>query len=430
MRCSPVLSAFACFLVLGGAATAQGTKRVSLSSNGVQGDSGSFAPALSARGRYVVFDGEASNLVPGDTNDADDVFLRDVRLGTTVRVSVSSAGAQGDGDSYSPAIDAIGRYVAFYSEASNLVPGDTNGMEDVFVHDAWTGTTTRVSVDSSGAQGNGRSYYPALSGSGRHVVFYSFASNLVPSDTNRAGDVFLHDRVLGTTTRVSVDSTGVPGNGDSTYPSISFDGTKVAFESGASNLAPGDMNGSVDVFVRDLTTGITVCASVDPSGVPGEGGCVYSGISGDGRAVAFGSWSSDLVAGDLNDRTDVFVRDLVAGITERVSVGPGGAEGHGISQVLTPAPLSYDGRFVAFKSTADDLVTGDTNRAQDVFLHDRSLGRTVRMNVDSQGAEALGWSSQPTISADGRFVGYYSFAPNLVPGDTNGEPDVFLRRIR
>jgi len=406
------------------------TKRVSVSSAGIQGDSGSFSPAISARGRYVAFHSEATNLVPGDTNDADDVFLRDTRAGTTLRVSVSSAGTESDGDSYSPAISANGRFVAFYSEASNLVPGDTNGMEDVFVHDVWTGTTTRVSVDSSGREGDGRSYYPALSASGRYVAFSSFATNLVPSDTNGWSDVFVHDCSLGTTTMVSVDSTGVQGDYNSLYPDISSDGTRVVFESGASNFAVGDTNGAPDIFMRDLTIGVTVCASVVPSGVPGDHGSFYPTISGNGRIVAFGSGSSDLVAGDTNDLEDVFTRDLLTGTTKRVSVSTSGVQGNGISQIHTPASLSYDGRFVVLKSTATNLVAGDTNGAQDIFLHDRRLRTTTRMNVDSQGVQGTGNSSQPTISVDGRSVGFYSSGRNLVPGDSNGEPDVFVRRLR
>ncbi len=188
--------------------------------------------------------------MPGDTNDSVDVFVRDRKLGTTRRVSVSSTGAQGNSGSFGPAISSAGRYVSFSSDASNLVPGDTNAAQDVFVRDRKLGTTRRVSVSSTGAQGNSVSFDPAISSAGRYVSFSSFASNLVPGDTNGTVDVFVRDRELGTTRRVSVSSTGAQGNRLSFDPAISSAGRYVAFSSAASNLVPGDTNGSFDVFVR------------------------------------------------------------------------------------------------------------------------------------------------------------------------------------
>jgi len=228
---------------------------------------------------------------------------------------------------------------------------------------------------------------------------------------------------------VSVGPAGVQGDRGSSYPTISADGRRIAFESGATNLVAGDANGSPDIFVRDLELGSTACASVDPGGVPGNGGCSYSCISPDGQSVAFGSGSSNLVAVDVNGLTDVFVRDLEFGRTSLVSVGSDGVQGNGISQAHTLAALSRNGRFVVFKSQADNLVPGDTNGAQDVFLRDRLWGTTRRMSVSTAGQEALGWSSQPSLSADGRHVAFYSFAPNLVRGDTNGVADAFVRSL-
>jgi Tol biopolymer transport system component len=175
--------------------------------------------------------------------------------GTTTRVSVASNGAQGNGDSFSSSISADGRYVAFHSIASNLVSGDTNGAWDVFVHDRQSGQTTRVSAASNGAQGNGDSESPSISADGRYVAFSSDASNLVSGDTNGAWDVFVHDRQSGQTTRVSAASNGAQGNGDSESPSISADGRYVAFSSDASNLVSGDTNGAWDVFVHDRQSG-------------------------------------------------------------------------------------------------------------------------------------------------------------------------------
>jgi|GEM_PF-1585857 len=224
-------------------------QRVSVASGGTQGNGDSGCPSISADGRYVAFQSYASNLVPGDTNGTWDVFVHDRLTGQTTRVSVASDGTQGNGDSECPSISADGRYVAFASLASNLVPGDTNGTWDVFVHDRLTGQTTRVSVASGGAQGNSGSWCPSISADGRYVAFQSYASNLVPGDTNGVLDVFVHDRLTGQTTRVSVASDGTQGDSYSFGSSISADGRYVAFSSLASNLVPGDTNDKPDIFV-------------------------------------------------------------------------------------------------------------------------------------------------------------------------------------
>jgi Tol biopolymer transport system component len=235
---------------------AASTTRVSVSSDGGQGEDGhSLRPSISADGRYVAFASGASNLASGDTNGYDDIFVHDRQTGQTTRVSVASDGSQENGSSWSPSISADGRYVAFASEASNLVSGDTDGYDDVFVHDRQMGQTTRVSVASDGTQGNHDSGHwggSSISAGGRYVAFESWASNLVDSDTNSYDDVFVHDRQTGHTARVSVTSDGTQGNGESRgYPSISADGRYVAFESGASNLVSGDTNDYSDVFVHE-----------------------------------------------------------------------------------------------------------------------------------------------------------------------------------
>jgi len=398
-------------------------QRVSVASSGVQGNGRSCCPSISADGRFVAFASEASNLVPGDTNGAWDVFVYDRQTGEITRVSVASDGAQGNGDSGGPAISADGRFVAFYSSASNLVPGDTNGVEDVFVHDRLTGQTTRVSVASDGAQGNDLSWQPSISADGRFVAFASRASNLVPGDTNGTWDVFVHDRLTGQTTRVSVASDGKEGNGFSFLPLISADGRFVAFTSEASNLAPGDTNPWWDVFVHDRLTGQTTMVSVASDGTPGNGASIGTSISGDGRFVAFSSSASNLAPGDTNGVIDVFVHDRLTGETTRVSVASDGAQGNASSD---GGVLSGDGRFVVFFSASSNLAPGDTNAAMDVFLHDRQTGQTTRVSVASDGAQGNADSSGAAISADGRFVVFTSEASNLVPGDTNGTWDIFV----
>ena len=405
-------------------AMAQVTQRVSLSSGGLQGNAVSNSPALSDNSRYVAFYSEASNLVPGDTNGVADIFVRDMRTQTTVRVSIDTEGVEANGDSYGPTISASGRFVAFHSEATNLVTGDTNGVDDVFLHDLLTGATRRVSVGAGGAQANQMSVYPSLSADGRLVVFHSWASNLIPGDTNGYADVFVRDVVAGTTTRVSVSSTGSETDYDSEFGVIDAAGTRVAFATRASNVVPGDSNGSPDIFVRDLINWTTTCVSVDSNGVQGNGGCSYPSISRDGLHVGYESWSTNLVAGDTNNLTDVFVHDLVSATTSRISVSTNGTQGNSIS---TRPSLSRDARFVAFKSQANNLIGGDTNIVQDIFVHDRLQGTTRRVNVGPGGAQTTSSSSQPVMSADGRHVAYYSNSDILVPGDTNGVPDVFLR---
>jgi archaellum component FlaF (FlaF/FlaG flagellin family) len=340
---------------------------------------------------------------------------------TTERVSVDSTGNQGNGDSAWAAITDDGRYAAFESSASNLVPGDT-ALHDVFVHDRQMAVTEVVSVDSAGNHGGAHSFYPAISGDGRFVAFESYASNLVPSDTNGVRDVFVHDRQTGVTERVSVDSAGNQGNSPSYWSAIGSDGRYVAFTSAASNLVPGDTNGKSDVFVHDRQTGITERVSVNSSGNQGNDGNYECAISGDGRYVAFTSVASNLVPGDTNGEMDVFVHDRQTGVTERVSVDSADNQDNGRSW---QSAISADGRHVAFASEATNLVTGDTNGVTDIFLHDRQTGVTERVSVDSAGNEGNGGSFEAAISGDGRYVAFESEATNLVPGDTNGEPDVF-----
>jgi Tol biopolymer transport system component len=410
------------------AALAQTTTRVSLSSAGAQGDELCTFPRISADGRYVAFYAWATNLVPGDTNATVDAFVRDRRNGTTSRVSVSTAGGQGDGASYSTSISGDGRYVAFQSAATNLVAGDTNAVYDVFLRDRQSGTTTRLSVDALGEEGDGDSFVPSLSSDGRYMAFGSRATNLVPGDVNGRGDVFVRDLQTGTIVLASVDSAGVQGDDESLYAALSADGRYVAFVSYASNLVPGgDANGATDVFVRDLQNGTTTRVSVDSNGVPGDFHSSYfvtPAISADGRYVAFESQATNLAPGDTNLSSDVFLRDVLLGTTTRVSVGALGDEFHADS--WTPS-LSADARYVAFASDAGNVVPGDANASADVFVCDLTTGTMSRASVDSAGAEAEFGSQNADISADGRFVAFASFAGNLVQGDSNPYFDVFVR---
>ena len=383
------------------------------------------------------------------------------RPGTTERVSVSSGGDSGDGGSSVSAMSSDGRYIAFVSDASTLVPGDTNAKDDVFLHDRETGVTERVSVASDGTQGNGHSGQAdvAISADGRYVGFWSRANNLIPGDTNLT-DVFVHDRVTGVTERVSVASDGTPGNQESTFLDLSADGRYVAFQSRAWNLVPGDTNSygnqlqGSDIFVHDRTTHTTKRVSVAADGTEGNSESSNPSISADGRYVAFQSQASTLIPNDINGTGgvvpaqytyqaslyDVFVHDRQTGGIERVSVASDGSEGIGTS---TYPDISADGRYVAFESEAFNLVPADTNgtawtssfsappvsvpQTLDVFVHDRETGVTERVSVASDGAQGNGPSRRvdPAISDDGRYVAFQSGSA-LVPGDTNGAVDIFV----
>jgi Tol biopolymer transport system component len=300
-------------LLLGGGAqpaSAGSTTRVSVDSAGRQANGPSSVAAISANGRFVAFESDATNLVAGDTNGLTDIFVHDLVARTTTRVSVDSLGRQANGPSFNPSISSDGRFVAFESNATNLVTGDTNGRPDIFVRDLLTGKTTRVSVDSVGRQANGPSLSAAISGDGRFVAFESDATNLVAGDTNGRRDIFVYDMATRATTRVSVDSLGRQANGPSFSAAISGDGRFVAFESDATNLVPADSLLKRDVFVRDLVLGSTVRASVDSDGRQALGASSGAAISGDGRSVAFESDASNLVPGDTNLTRDVFVHNL------------------------------------------------------------------------------------------------------------------------
>ena len=343
--------------------------------------------------------------------------------GNTTRVSVASDGTQANGGSFTPSISADGRYVAFASIAVNLVSGDTNGVQDIFVHDRQTGQTTRVSVASGGAQANGPSFDPSISADGRYVAFASLATNLVSGDTNNEQDIFVHDRQTGQTTRVSVATGGGQANLASSDPSISADGRYVAFESIASNLVSGDTNNTGDIFVHDRQTGATTRVSIGPGGTQANRGSLAPSISADGRYVAFHSSATNLVSGVTNGTTHIFVHDRQTGATTRVSVASDGTEGNSGSN---DPSISANGRYVAFQSQANNLVSGDTGFITDIFIHDRQTGVTTRVSIAFDGTEANNVSSAPSISADGRYIAFESNASNLVDGDTNGTQDIFV----
>ncbi|GKS57429.1 hypothetical protein YTPLAS18_09560 [Nitrospira sp.] len=407
------------------------TTRVSVATGGTEAVGGpSGVPAASADGRYIAFASDAANLVPADGNGTTDVFVYDSATGQTTRVSVSSAGSEATGGgSRNPSMSADGRYVAFESDATNLVDADTNTVTDIFLHDRTSGETTRMSVDNSGNQATGvASFGPAVSADGQHVAYVSGASNLVLGDTNNLPDIFIRDRVANITSRVSVSTGGTQGTGPagSTNPSLSADGQFVAFASAMNDLVGDDTNNEYDVFVHDRLSGATTRVSVTSTGGQAIGGASDSpSISGDGSIVAFRSSATNLVTGDTNGADDIFLRDLIGGATIRASVDSDGAQVLGPS-AMRNGGLSSDGSVVVFESSATNLVADDTNGVRDVFAHDRTTGRTTRQSVTSGGTQATGGASaDAVISGNGTVVSFDSFASDLVPADTNGQLDVF-----
>jgi len=399
---------------------------VSIGTSGVAPSGASSGVAVNADGSVVAFYSDAALLVAGDTNRVRDVFVRRLESGVTELASVNSLGQQANRPSHAaggaPSLSADGEIIAFYSDATNLVDAPTSGIRDVYVRNLATGETELVSVAANGGAANGPSLFPSISADGRYVAFQSQASNLIAGDTNGASDIFVRDLVDGVTIRAC---DGVQPNSFSFNPALSGDGTVVAFASAATNLGAVDTNNFVDIYVCDLSTGIIERVSVGPGGLQGNGDSILPAISADGRIVAFKSLASNLVLGDRNGVVDVFAHDRDAGVTERISTNRLGGDPDDFS---FPPSVSGDGRFVAFGSMATNLVEFDTNATSDVFVRDRQIGINLIVGINAQGQQPDRGTPDipPAISADGRWVGFISFATNLSPVDGNQVADAYI----
>jgi Tol biopolymer transport system component len=394
------------------------------------GNAGSANPALSADGNLVVFASDAGDLVAGDANGKTDIFLRNRTGRTTERISVNASGASANGDSRNPVISADGRYVAFQSSAADLVGGDNNGRIDVFVRDRTLGQTVLVSVDNGGNNsGAGNSYSPQFTADGRKVAFASTADNLVTNDSNGTADAFVRDLTAGTTLLASVNTNGFSGNAISAPPMITPDGRYVAFLSAAGDLVGNDTNGLNDAYRRDLMSGITELVSVSTSGQAGNRLSFHPVISGNGMRVAFATQATDLTATpDDNNVTDVYLRDFGSNATVLVSKVPGGSAA-GQSASGTPV-FSADGTHLLFISIATDLTGNDTNGKQDVFLWSAATDANELISVNLAGnAPGNGFSgiTAASMSGDLSQIVFFSEASDVASGDTNGAADIFLR---
>ncbi len=332
--------------------------------------------------------------------------------GETALISRDSFGLFPTELSRSPSISRDGRYVAFESEAG-LLPIDVNGHRDIYVLDRQTGVLTMVSRTHSGLNGNDDSFDARISGDGKFVAFTSHATNLVALDSNGATDVLVKNLNNGVISRASTTAGSLTAaNGSSNNASISFDGRYVAFQSSADDLNPLGVNAFVDVYVRDMQTGTISCASRGAFGVA-NGASGAPSISDDGGFVAFHSSATNITLNDVNGVQDVFVRNLALGGVSRISNGLGGAASNGSSY---EASISSDGRYVAFLSSATNLVAGDANGVQDAFVHDRQTGLTELVNRSVVGGFTSSGATLPSISGDGRSVAFVSSAPDVAPG--------------
>lgn len=390
----------------------------------IEPNGSSSVPRISGDGRFVVFSSAASNLVMNDTNGVADIFIIDR---STHQISPCSVLSESDvlanNHSTDPSVSDDGRYVVFTSAASNFSEGDTNNSLDVFVHDRQTGGTYAISMDGDGNFGDNHSYNAVISRDGSFIAFRSFATNLVANDTNNSSDIFLFQVSNGALTRVSVSSFGVEAGGDSNQPQLSDDGRYVVFTSAASNLVGSDSNSLPDVFLHDTETGSTTIISRTTGGLIANGYSLDPAISGDGRFVAFRSSATNLVASDTNSMDDIFVYDRDLSTMERVSVNSKGVESAAVSR----APqISEDGQFVSFISDTTNMGSIDKNNVSDIFVFDRNLHTTRRVNITNSKSEGNGPVLSFSMDSTGAFFAFESEATNYDPTDTNLAGDIFV----
>ncbi|WP_051967286.1 TolB family protein [Kitasatospora mediocidica] len=406
--------------------------RVSLAPDGTQPDGGSYPVALSASGRYALFTSTAENLVPGGTNGFGGILVRDLWSKRVERIDVSDGGAPADSYSTAGGISADGRYVVFSSAADNLVPADTNGATDIFVRDLRTGRTERISTgDPALGPQTGDSFSPTISADGRYVAYASNRTDLVPGDTNQASDIFVFDRRTGTTVRADVTGAGAQTAFGSFQPAISADGSRVAFVSRDSSLlpaGPGAVRSPLAIhkprfyplYVHDLRTGTTSLASVAADGSAALVG--GASLSPDGRYAVFTSFGDDIPA-----PTQVLVRDLDRGTTTVVSTAPDGTPGDASSHEIG---MTADDRWAYFASDAGNLLPGGTGQSVGFFRRDLRTGTTQRVTPTAPGGAAVPLDEgEQAIDALGTTLLFAAGDSALVPGDTNQQEDVFAARL-
>ncbi len=375
----------------------------------------------------IAFETLATNWVPGDDNHASDVIVFDRASGRAERASCALDGGSPTGLSHFASISGDGRRVAFASQADNLVEHDRNAASDVFVRDLERQQTVRVSRGLNGADADGPSFAPRISGDGRFVVFQSAATNLVEDDGNNVADVFLFEIESGRTELVSVRSDGRQADLASSEASVSGDGRYVAFVSLAANLVPADQNDRPDIFIRDRSAARTWRVSVSADGREADNFSSAPRLSPDGRHIVFESWAGNLVSGDTNGGPDVFLAAIDGSGLRRISVGPGEVEGDGHARL---PDVSSDAACITFFSVAANLVPGDSELIGDVYIRNPPSGEVRRISQSREGDGGDADSDQPAVSADGRWVVFASKAKNLLAGDANKKVDVFVYDVQ
>ncbi len=424
-------------------------KRISTDASDAQAMGVSSKPSISRDGRYVVFQSTAANLVYGDTNNLADLFLKDNLTGAITRISTSATGGEANGESYNAAISMYGQYVVFSSTATNLVPGDapancldylhggtSNPCVEIFLKDTQTGEVKLVSADPTGQKATGNSYTSSISADGRYAAFDSNAANLVYREPGQCQSMyssmslncvqfFVKDLQTGEIMMGSTSNAGAEANKDSDGGMISADGRFLTFNSRGSNLISGDTNATSDIFVKNLQSGVVNRASTTSSGGQSSSSTYQTVISPDGRFVVFGYGGMDLVAGtDRNSfLPDVFIKDTLTGSVSLVSQTQAGISSNNPCYSGT---VSEDGRFVTFTSRATNLVPGTPRNISAVFVKDLATGELTDASISQAGEMADGENSWPVMSGDGRYIAFASEATNLVPGDSNAVEDVFL----
>ncbi len=399
----------------------------STSGIGEKGNAATTSSSLSARGTTVAFQSVATNLDQADVDGIPDIYVKDLATGELILASTSDTGEKGNDFSLRPSLSADGTRVAFLSGATNLDPTDDHPEFDVYVKDVTTGDIMLASSSDAGERGNFISYYPSLSADGSSVAFASLAWNLDPADpTMDAIDIYVKDVSSGDITLVSTTANGEKSDGTSFDPSLSADGSTVAFYSEATNLDPSDSDTIQDIYLKDVVTGAVVLVSRTGSGEKGNGSSTAPSSSSDGTRVAFVSEATNLDPADTDATRDVYVKDLVTGELTLVSASVDGNHGNGSS--FSPR-ISADGTIVTFTSAATNLHPSDTDAAFDVYVKDLVTGSVFLASASATGEHGNGSSGTPDIAADGSRVSFSSGASNLAPGDGDSVSDGYVKDI-
>jgi Tol biopolymer transport system component len=398
----------------------------STSDSGVKGNADSFHTHLSADGAVVAFHSLATNLVSGDSDTVADVYVKNVATGNIELASTSDSGQKGNGDSTVAFLTPDASKVAFNSKATNLDPGDGDTISDIYLKDLVTGNITLASTSDTEVKANGDGLHPSVDASGTKVAFYSYATNLDPADKDSKSDIYVKNLVTGDIKLVSTSGAGIKGNGESTIPFMSADGTAVAFGSLATNLASGDRDSTSDLYVKNLVTGRIRVVSRSDAGRKGNGASLDPWVSSDGSRVAFSSRATNLDPADKASNRDIFVKDLVTGDLFLASSSDGGTAGNAHS---SEPSLSADGTRVLFHSLASNLDPADPDSVNDIFVKNLASGDIYLASRSSSGQKGNRGSVVPSLSPNGRVAAFRSSATNLDPADSDSAWDIYVKQL-